>query len=144
MTLLKLWTDRKQIAGGRLELVQNMSLELVQSRGTVVLNTNPYTYLGNRPLDLSPHATLDRGLVVLTFRTMSATAIVRSVAGALKGGGMEPGPHLDIRVDVERLVVEHDTPFPYQVDGDALGSTTRLDFWHVPAAVKLVFPDNDT
>ena len=23
---------------------------------TIVLNTNPYTYLGNRPLDLSPHA----------------------------------------------------------------------------------------
>ncbi len=107
---------------------------------TVVLNTNPYTYLGNRPLDLSPHATLDRGLVALTFRTMSATAILKSVAGALKGGGMEPAPHLDIRVDVERLVVEHETPFPYQLDGDALGSTTRLDFWHVPDAVNLVFP----
>ena len=29
----------------------------------VVLNTNPYTYLGNRPLDLSPAAGLDRRLV---------------------------------------------------------------------------------
>ena len=28
---------------------------------SIVLNTNPYTYLGNRPLDLSPAATLDRG-----------------------------------------------------------------------------------
>ena len=37
---------------------------------TIVLNTNPYTYLGNRPLDLSPAATLDRGLVAITFRTM--------------------------------------------------------------------------
>ena len=36
---------------------------------TIVLNTNPYTYLGNRPFDLSPAATLDRALVAVTFRT---------------------------------------------------------------------------
>ena len=107
---------------------------------TIVLNTNPYTYLGNRPLDLSPAATLDRGLVAVTFRTMSATAILSSLAGALRGGGVEASKHLDYRIDVERLVIEHETPFPYQVDGDALGSTTRLEFEHVPDAVRLVTP----
>jgi diacylglycerol kinase family enzyme len=110
---------------------------------TVVLNTNPYTYLGNRPLDLSPAATFDRGLVAITFTTMSATAILTSLAGALRGGGVKPARHLDTRVDVSHLVVEHDTPFPYQVDGDALGSTTRLEFTHVPDAVKLVRPLSD-
>ena len=43
---------------------------------SIVLNTNPYTYLGNRPLDLSHAATLDRGLVVVTFRTMRARTIL--------------------------------------------------------------------
>ena len=57
---------------------------------SIVLNTNPYTYLGNRPLDLSHAATLDRGLVAVTFRTMQATTILRSLAGALRGGGVEP------------------------------------------------------
>jgi YegS/Rv2252/BmrU family lipid kinase len=109
----------------------------------VVLNTNPYTYLGNRPLDLSPAATLDRGLVVITFTTMRATAILSSLAGALKGGGVQPAPHLDIRTDVEAFEVDSETPFPYQVDGDALGETTHLDFAHVPDAVKLVFPISD-
>jgi diacylglycerol kinase family enzyme len=107
---------------------------------TIVLNTNPYTYLGNRPLDLSPEATLDRRLVAITFTTMRATAILASLAGALRGGGVKPADHLDVRTDVGRLVVEHETPFPYQVDGDALGSTTRLEFAHVADAVKLVFP----
>jgi len=105
-----------------------------------VLNTNPYTYLGNRPLDLSPAATLDRGLVAITFTTMNAAAILTSLAGALRGGGVEPADHLDIRVDVSHLVIDHETPFPYQVDGDALGSTKRLEFAHVPDAVQLVFP----
>ena len=44
---------------------------------SIVLNTNPYTYLGNRPLDLSPAATLDQPLVAITFTTMSATAILQ-------------------------------------------------------------------
>ncbi|MEO1055365.1 MAG: diacylglycerol kinase family protein [Actinomycetota bacterium] len=107
---------------------------------SIVLNTNPYTYLGNRPLDLSPAATLDRGLVAVTFTTMRATAILGSLAGALRGGGVTPTSSLDVRVDVEHLVIEHEHPFPYQVDGDALGSTNRLEFDHVPNAVKLVFP----
>jgi diacylglycerol kinase family enzyme len=107
---------------------------------TVVLNTNPYTYLGNRPLDLSADAALDRGLVAITFTTMRATAILGSLAGALRGGGVQAAPHLDIRSDVSEMVVEHDSPFPYQVDGDALGSTKRLEFTHVPEAVRLVFP----
>ncbi len=107
---------------------------------TIVLNTNPYTYLGNRPLDLSPAATLDRGLVVVTFRTMSATAIVASLAGALRGGGVQPSDHLDVRTDVRDLSISHPDPFPYQVDGDALGDTRQLHFVHRPDAVRLVRP----
>jgi diacylglycerol kinase family enzyme len=107
---------------------------------TIVLNTNPYTYLGSRPLDLSPAATLDRPLVAITFTTMNAAAILRSLAGALRGGGVRPAAHLGIRTDVRELLIEHERPFPYQVDGDALGETRRLEFAHVPDAVKLVFP----
>lgn len=107
---------------------------------TVVLNTNPYTYLGNRPLDLSHAATFDRGLVAVTFTTMGAGAILRSLAGALQGGGVKPSAHLTEHVDLAELVVDHTTPFPYQVDGDYLGETTRLEFAHVPDAVRLLLP----
>jgi diacylglycerol kinase family enzyme len=109
---------------------------------TIVLNTNPYTYLGNRPLDLSPAATLDRGLVAVTFRTMRAAAIITSLAGALRGGGVKETASLDEQIDLERFVVESDDPFPYQVDGDYLGEIDRLEFHHVPDAVRLVFPSS--
>jgi diacylglycerol kinase family enzyme len=111
---------------------------------TIVLNTNPYTYLGNRPLDLSPAASLDRGLVAITFTKMTAPSLLSSLAGALRGGGVKASDHLDVRTDVAHLVIEHDTPFPYQLDGDALGTTTRLDFIHVPDAVRLVRPLDPT
>ncbi len=107
---------------------------------SIVLNTNPYTYLGNRPLDLSHAATLDRGLVAVTFRTMRATAILRSLYGALRGGGVEPTPDLDEQIDLQHLVIEHESPFPYQLDGDYLGEVNRLEFRNVPDAVRLVVP----
>jgi diacylglycerol kinase family enzyme len=107
---------------------------------TIVLNTNPYTYLGNRPLDLSPAATLDRGLVVLTFRTLRVLPILRGLGSALRGGGVTASEHLVEWRDVERFVVQHAEPFPYQVDGDYLGSVNRLEFDHIPNAVRLVFP----
>lgn len=107
---------------------------------TIVLNTNPYTYLGNRPLDISPAATLDRGLVAVTFRSLKVAAILGGLGGALKGGGVQPSATLDLQTDVTELQIANETPFPYQVDGDHLGETTHLEFRHVPEAVRLVRP----
>jgi diacylglycerol kinase family enzyme len=109
---------------------------------SVVLNTNPYTYLGNRPLDLSDAASLKDRLVVITFKTLNAPAIISSLLTALRGGGVQPNDHLVEWTDVSELVVNSPTPFPYQVDGDYLGETTRLEFTHVPDAVRLVYPGN--
>lgn len=109
---------------------------------SIVLNTNPYTYLGNRPLDLSPAATLDRGLVVVTFRTMRVSSILRGLGSALGGGGVTASDDLVEWRDVDRMVVSHDQPFPYQLDGDYLGNVDRLEFDHVPDAVQLVFPQS--
>jgi diacylglycerol kinase family enzyme len=108
----------------------------------VCLNTNPYTYLGNRPLDLSPAATLERGLVLITFRTLDAWPLVRSIAGALRGGGLpdDRPADLDQATDLLHVVVEGERPFPYQVDGDYLGETRRLEFRHAPACLTLALP----
>ena len=107
---------------------------------SIVLNTNPYTYLGNRPLDLSPAAELDRGLVVVTFRTLRVLPVLKGLGSALRGGGVASTDELVEWRDIDRLVIAHDQPFPYQVDGDYLGEIDRLEFDHVPGAVQLVFP----
>lgn len=111
---------------------------------SVVLNTNPYTYLGNRPLDLSTSAGLDQPLVVVTFRTMAVSAILKALVKALRGGGLSAhdgsDEHVTVFDNVRELIVDHDAPFPYQVDGDYLGESSRLHIEHVPDAVSLVFP----
>ena len=122
--------------------VEAPTTDAVDGYFTIVLNTNPYTYLGNRPLDLSPAATLDRGLVALTFRTMQARAVIGSLAGALRGGGVRPSEHLEVSTDLSALSISalDEAGFPYQVDGDHLGQAHHLQFVHRPDAVGLVRP----
>src|SRR5690606_26053198 len=109
---------------------------------SVVLNTNPYTYLGNRPLDLSPAAALDQPLVAITFRTLSLWPVLRGVGSALRGGGVRTSDALVEWRAVRELEVSQleAGPIPYQLDGDYLGAVERLAIDHVPDAVKLVFP----
>jgi diacylglycerol kinase family enzyme len=129
-------------------VVDSPGVAAVDGFFTVVLNTNPYTYLGNRPLDLSPAATLDRGLVAITFTRFTARALLGSLGGALRGGGVKPTKVLDLRTDLAELTVTSPAPaagsarrpFPYQVDGDDLGDATSLRFEHHPDIVRLVRP----
>jgi diacylglycerol kinase family enzyme len=107
---------------------------------TVVLNTNPYTYLGNRPLELSPAATLERGLVAVTFRSLSARTMLTSMTKALRGGGVPNGRWTEVRTDLTALSITSTRPFAYQVDGDELGDTYHLAFRHVPDAIRLITP----
>lgn len=111
---------------------------------TVVLNTNPYTYLGNRPLDLSADAGLDRPLVAISFTTLTARALLGSLAGALRGGGVRPSADLVVQTGLQRLRVTGTTAFPYQVDGDHLGDTRDLEFVYEPDVVRLVVPASTT
>jgi diacylglycerol kinase family enzyme len=108
---------------------------------TVVLNTNPYTYLGTRPFNLAPDATLERGLAVVAVRTFRALPFLSLVGSALVSGRrIQSSPHAAYRADQRRILVTGHRPFPYQVDGDYLGTTERLEFEHCPRALRLVRP----
>ncbi len=107
---------------------------------TIVLNTNPYTYLGNRPLSLAPAADLDRGLVAITLRTLRATTVLGAVGRALRGTPVRPSARIDVHTDLGGLEVTSEAAFPYQVDGDYLGDTRRLSFRHEPDILTLLVP----
>ena len=110
----------------------------------IVANTNPYTYLGTRPFEIAPEATLDRGLVSVTIRTMRAIPFLSVIAAALRGGGrVARSKRVDYRTDLTELTVRGHGPIPYQVDGDFLGEVDELRFRHEPGAIRLVLPDPD-
>ena len=105
---------------------------------SIIMNTNPYTYLGNRPLDIVPSTGLSTGLSVVTFKTMKATHVLRTLASALRGGGVKETPWLDIHTDVRRVTASNNRAFAYQLDGDYLGDIQKIEFEYVPDAVRLV------
>jgi diacylglycerol kinase family enzyme len=108
---------------------------------TIVLNTSPYTFLGNRPLDLVPEATLDRGLATVTLRTLTFARTMRIVGSALgRGRALRHSRWVDLRTDLSGLQIEGYGPVPYQVDGDYLGEATSLRFHHEPEVLDLVLP----
>jgi diacylglycerol kinase family enzyme len=108
---------------------------------TICLNTNPYTYLGNRPFNLAPDATFTQGLAVVTVRTMKVLPFLAIAASALNTGArLRRSKYVDYRTDVKQVRITGHGPFPYQVDGDYLGEVESLDFRHEPEALRLVLP----
>lgn len=111
---------------------------------TIVLNTSPYTYLGNRPLNLSPTTTLDRSLTAITLRTMASARLLPVIASALgTGRRLRRNRWVDYRTDLPAVEVRPrggTGRIPYQVDGDYLGEVEGLSFRHEPAVLNLALP----
>lgn len=110
---------------------------------SVCCNTNPYTYVGNRPFDIAPDADLDSGLAMVTLQSMRPVRFLRIMGDALAGKGrLQRNRWVHYRPDVDELVVEciDGRPFPYQIDGDFLGEIDRIDLRHVPDIMDLVLP----
>lgn len=113
----------------------------VEGTFAVVFNSNPYTYLGNRPLSVAPDAGPDRPLAVFTMRSLGLWTTLSTVVSVLGSGHRaRSSKAVDYRTDVVRLSVAGHGPFPYQVDGDHLGSVEALELRHEPDVLRLVLP----
>jgi diacylglycerol kinase family enzyme len=109
----------------------------------IVANTNPYTFLGDRPLDVSPATTLDTGLAVISFSSLQLGDMLPLVARAVRSRGRSlrgAGKAVRVDEDVTEVVIEGHRDVPYQVDGDYLGTTRRLVLRHRPDQLDLVLP----
>jgi len=113
-----------------------------QSRGffCVVLNANPYTYLGNRAFELVPGLGLDDPLATVTLGKLDLRTLVPVATAALAHRPLPDRADLHVRTGVHGLVIEADPPIPYQVDGDHLGASKRLRFAWTPDHLALLSP----
>ena len=107
---------------------------------TIVLNTNPYTYVGKRAVELSRAASLEKRLVAITFRRLTTPLMLSTLWGALRHGGIAARRGIEITEDVEQVVFDFAAPFSYQLDGDYIGDTTTLTVRHHDAALRLIKP----
>lgn len=108
---------------------------------TMILNANPYTFLGDRPLDLVPEAALDTPLAAVTVNDLSLRRLLPLVGRALGSGDVRDCQGVQVRTSLRSATVEADPPVPYQIDGDHLGSGRRFEIRWTPKALNLIVPE---
>ena len=85
--------------------------------------------------------TLDRGLGLVTLRSLDALTLLGVVGSALgRRRFLQRSRKVDLRTDLDGFSVRGHGPFPYQVDGDYLGEVELLELTHEPDALSLVVP----
>ncbi|MHC3475240.1 diacylglycerol/lipid kinase family protein [Streptomyces sp. 7R007] len=107
---------------------------------SIVCNTSPWTYLGNRPVYATPKASFDTGLDVLGLSRMSTVAVAR-YATQLLTSSPERGPqgkHAVSLHDLDQFTLHSKVPLPLQMDGDHLGLRTSVTFTGVRRALRVI------
>jgi diacylglycerol kinase family enzyme len=106
----------------------------------LVSNGDPFTYLGRRPFRPTPRATWEGGLDVLVGQTMSAPAITRALTGMLSPRPRATYPKFPVLHDERSFVLESDVPLAFQLDGEYVGDSTRIEFSLEEDALEVVAP----
>jgi len=106
----------------------------------VVLNTNPYTYVGKRAVELSRAASLEKPLVAVVFRRLSTPIMVSTIVSALRKGGVAARRGVEVIENVSQVTFDFPAPFGYQLDGDYIDETTTLTIRHRPESLRLIKP----
>jgi diacylglycerol kinase family enzyme len=115
-------------AGKRPDLhVQVDDHEPIDALSVMVGRTDPYTYYRERGLRMTPDASLEKGLDVLSVRKLARRSVPRIAWQVFGSARHVHGRDIDYAHDATRVVVASDEPFPVQVDGDALGDHERLE-----------------
>ncbi|GAB3277636.1 diacylglycerol/lipid kinase family protein [Parasphingorhabdus pacifica] len=102
-----------------------------------ISNTDPWTYLGSRPIRMNPDTTFDTGLGVFSLRTMHPHVVLPHVGSLLRGRAKPHGRKSFRRADVGHLHVACREPLRLQVDGDNLGERSMIEFTSVPEALRV-------
>ena len=110
----------------------------IEVRTAFVSNTDPWSYLGSRPVRLNTGTSFDTGLGLFALRELGLATVYRHVRQALREEAKQRGKRLVRRDDLPTLAVEADQPVNFQVDGDLVGRRTRVKFVSVPHALTVL------
>jgi len=99
----------------------------VPSLSVMVGRTDPYTYYKDRGIRMTPEASLETGLDVLSVRKLNRRSVPRIAWQVFGSARHVQGRDIDYWHDASRVFVTSETPFPVQVDGDVLRERTHLE-----------------
>jgi diacylglycerol kinase family enzyme len=104
----------------------------------MIANTDPYTYLGPRPMHIHPEASFDAGLDLVTIGAVDTAGLLAIVAGAFNGARHLRRPDVDHLHDLDGLTLSAPAPLPLMVDGDYAGEHTSVTFTAIRGALRVL------
>lgn len=107
---------------------------------SIVCNTAPWTYLGNRPVYAAPRASFDTALDFLGLSRLSMSAVSRYGTQLLTSSPTRGprGRHAVSLHDETDFTLHSQVPLPFQMDGDHLGLRTSVTFTGVRRALRVI------
>ena len=140
LTGVSTFTRRYLVHPPRLEA--QVGEESIAGVTVIVQNSTPYTYFGDRPVEMAEGATLTSGdlagVVLDRSRPLDVPTIIwRSLSGKLK---VSDHRHVHPFSGVHGLRVSSrdERPLPFQVDGDYLGEVDQAAFTVRPGGIAVV------
>ena len=125
------------VRGPRVTLTVPGREPIEDMRMAFICNTDPWTYLGRKPVRLLPNASFDTGLSVFGLSSLAAPIVLRHIGQALRGAKAPHGRRLVTLDDLPRIEVTADRPVRFQVDGDLAGEQSRVEFVSAPEALRV-------
>jgi diacylglycerol kinase family enzyme len=122
------WELMVGYAGRRADLTVTVDEgEALAALSVMVGRTDPYTFYRGRGIRLTPEASLDEGLDVLSVRKLARRAIPRIAWQVFGSARHVHGRDIDYVHDASHVLITSERAFPVQVDGDSLGDHHRLE-----------------
>jgi diacylglycerol kinase family enzyme len=107
----------------------------------ICMNTDPYTFFGNRPMHVAAGTSLATPLSLVTLDRLSLVVLLPALAAAFRGGlSKDRSRHVTVARDVQAATITGFRPLPYQLDGDYVGEAEQIELRWAPAALALVKP----
>jgi diacylglycerol kinase family enzyme len=103
----------------------------------IATNSDPWTFVGNRPIRPTPDASFDSGVDLYARRSMGTVSAVRGFAEMLRANPRPRGRGVLLRHDLTGLTMTASRPLPFQVDGDYLGEREQVEIRSVPRALTV-------
>jgi diacylglycerol kinase family enzyme len=108
------------------------------SLSVMIGRTDPYTYYKDHAVRVTPDASLDTGLDVLSARYLPRRSIVRIAWQVLGSARHVRGRDIDYWHNASSVDVASAVPFPVQVDGDVMEDRTSLTVRLARDALRVV------
>lgn len=104
----------------------------------LICNTDPWTYLGERPVRPCPEASFDSGLDLFGLTASPTLPVLRHLRQILAKNPRPHGKRVLSLHDLPALTLTAPVALPFQLDGDDLGDRSEVVLTAVPGALQVM------